>query len=86
MQGYSGWNVIDPAEPIGGGKVGCKIESTIYLRVITSSLSYFALFELFKLLSVLSIFSVQVFKTLYFLDHLDYSQVSNLFIGLKLIE
>jgi hypothetical protein len=57
MQGHSGGTAVDPAEPISGGKVGCKIETTIYLQVITSCLSYLALFVLFRLLSVRSVFS-----------------------------
>ena len=57
MQGHRGGTVVDPAEPIRGGKVGCKIEITIYLRGITSCLNYFKLFVLFKLLSVRSVFS-----------------------------
>jgi len=62
MQGHSGGTVVDPAEPMRGGKVGCKIEITIYLRVITSCLSYFTLFVLFKEVTF-STFSFQ-FKSL----------------------
>ena len=85
MQGHSGRTVDDQAEPIRRGKVGCNIETIIYFRDITSflsNLSYLCYFSYFHCIQLL----VQVSKTLYFYDHLDYSQVSSLFIYVRLTE
>ena len=76
MQGHSGGIVVAPAEPIRRGKVGFIIE-IIYITRILRVIEVITLFQVDLSYVHYVCFLAQVFKTYYFYDNLDFSQVSN---------